>query len=106
MRALLVLCLLLVSLPAMAQKPADDPSFRLHNDGAAPITELFATPSGRANWGRSRLDGTPIEPRGERLIRLPRDGDCVYDLRVVFAGGHTLTRRGTNLCRVGELHAP
>jgi hypothetical protein len=106
MRALLALCLLLVSLPAFAQKPADDPSFRLRNDGQAPIVELFATPSGFANWGRSRLDGHPIEPGATRLIRLPRGANCVYDLEVVFAGGRKLTRRGTNLCHVTELHAP
>ena len=91
---------------ALAEKPPDDPSFRLRDDGPAAIVELFATPAGRANWGRSRLDGKPIEPGQTRLIHLPRDGDCVYDLQVVFADGRKLTRRGANLCHVAELHAP
>lgn len=106
MRSVLALCLLLVSLPAFAQKPPDDPSFKLRNDGQAPIVELFATPAGRGNWGRSRLNGNAMPPGSVRLIPLPRDGNCIYDLQVVFAGGRTLTRRGTNLCRVTELRAP
>ena len=106
MRAWLAFCLVLVSLPAFAGKPPDDPSFRLRNDGRAPIVELFATPAGRPNWGRSRLDGHPIEPGTARLIRLPRDGNCIYDLQAVFAGRRRLTRRGANLCRVTQLHVP
>ncbi len=106
MRALLALCLVLVSLPAFAQKRANDASFELRNDGQAPIVALFATPAGFANWGRSRLAGQPIAPGAGRMIRLPRDGNCIYDLQVVFAGGRRLTRRGTNLCHVTQLRAP
>jgi len=86
-------------------KPADDPSFRLVNRGEQPIAELFATPAGTGTWGSNRLDQGPLAPRAAQLFRLPR-GECSYDLRVVFAGGRALERKGANLCRLAELPVP
>ena len=87
-------------------KPADDPSFRLVNRGQQPIAELFATPAGTGNWGRNRLDQGPLAPAGTQMLRLPRGGECVYDLRVVFADRRALERKGANLCRVSDLPVP
>lgn len=87
-------------------KPADDPSFRLVNRGEVAIAELFATPAGTGNWGRNRLDQGQLAPKEARLFRLPRGGECSYDLRVVFAGGRALERKGANLCRITDLPVP
>ncbi|MCC6718369.1 MAG: trypsin-like peptidase domain-containing protein [Acetobacteraceae bacterium] len=95
--------------PATAQpggKPADDPSFRLVNRGQQPVAELFATPAGAGTWGRNRLDQGPLAPQAAHVLRLPRGGACVYDLRVVFADRRALERRGANLCRVTDLPVP
>lgn len=87
-------------------KPADDPSFRLVNRGQQPIAELFATPAGSGSWGRNRLDQGPLAPQGTQLFRLPRGGECSYDLRVVFADRRALERKGANLCRITDLPVP
>ena len=87
-------------------KPADDPSFRLVNRGDVAIAELFATPAGTGSWGRNRLDQGKLAPKEARLFRLPRGGECSYDLRVVFEGGRALERKGANLCRITDLPVP
>jgi len=91
---------------AAGGKPADDPSFRLVNRGQQPIAELFATPAGTGSWGRNRLDQGPLAPAGAQVMRLPRGGECVYDLRVVFADRRALERKGANLCRIADLPVP
>jgi hypothetical protein len=88
-----------------AGKPADDPSFRLVNRGQQPIAELFATPAGNGNWGKNRLDSGALAPSAAQVFRLPR-GQCVYDLKVVFADRRQMERKGANLCRVTDLPVP
>ena len=87
-------------------KPADDPSFRLVNRGQQPIAELFASPAGTGSWGRNRLESGPLAPTSAQLFRLPRGGECPYDLRVVFADRRARERKGTNLCRTTDLPVP
>lgn len=87
-------------------KQASDPSFRLINRGDTAIAELFATPAGMTNWGQNRLPDGPLPQAAERMVRIPRSGDCLFDLRVVFDGGKALVKRRTNLCRTTELAVP
>jgi len=87
-------------------KPADDPSFRLFNRAAVPVTEVYATPAGLGNWGQNRLANEKLAPDNTRLFALPRDGNCIYDLRVVFADKRSMERKRTNLCRIAELPVP
>lgn len=84
----------------------DDPSFHLVNRGAAPITELYATPAGRKNWGQNRLGSTPVPPGASRTVRIAKTGDCYFDLRVVFAGGKSLTQRHADLCKITDVPVP
>jgi hypothetical protein len=87
-------------------KPADDPSFRLFNRAAVPVTEVYATPTGLGNWGQNRLGATPLPPDNTHLFVLPRDGNCIYDLKVVFADKRAKEQKRKNLCRVAELPVP
>ncbi len=87
-------------------KPADDPSFRLFNRAAVPLTEVYATPAGLGNWGQNRLSKEPLPPDNKRLFALPRDGNCIYDLKVVFADKRSKEQKRVNLCRVAELPVP
>ena len=89
----------------MAGKPADDPSFRLVNRGQQAIAEFFATPAGTGTWGQNRLDSGALAPSAAQAFRLPR-GQCVYDLKVVFADRRTMERKGANLCRLADLPVP
>ena len=86
-----------------AGKPAGDPSFRLLNHAAQPVTELFATPAGDGRWGQNRLD-SPLPPQAKRDISIQKQPNtCLYDLRVVFADHTARERHRTDLCRISEL---
>jgi len=79
-----------------------NPSFWLVNASRRTIRELYASPSSQQNWGPDRL-GTGVVGGGDRFaVRLP-EGDCIYDVRVVWADGRPEDRRRLNLCDVIEL---
>ena len=104
MRRLLPAALLvLAALPAWAQ---DNPSFNVVNRTGAPIKEVFASPAGVANWGRNRLAAAAVPPGANAPIRLPADGNCIYDVRVVYANGQSDERRGVNTCGLDNLIFP
>ena len=104
MRRLLPAALLaLAALPAWAQ---DNPSFNVVNRTSVPMREAFASPAGIANWGRNRLAAVAVPPGGNAPIRLPADGNCIYDVRVVYANGQSDERRGVNTCSVDNLIFP
>ena len=94
------------AMDAATGKPADDASVRLFNRAAVAVTEFYATPAGLGNWGQNRLGNTPLPPDNKQRVELARDGNCIYDLRVVFADKHTMERKRANLCRVAELPVP
>jgi hypothetical protein len=87
-------------------KPADDASFRLFNRAAVPVTEVYATPSGLGNWGQNRLGATPLPPDTTHSFALPRDGNCIFDIKVVFADKRAKEQKRVNLCRVAQLPVP
>ena len=87
---------------AMAQ--TGDPSFNLVNRSSRVIYEAYASPSSDSNWGPDRL-GQNVIPAGRSfVIRLPQ-GECIYDVRVVYdrQGGPAEERRNINLCNMTEL---
>lgn len=91
---------------ASTSKPADDPSFRLLNRSGKPIAELFAAPAGLGNWGGNRIGAAPLQTGQTRIIPIPRQGTCSFDLRVVFADHTAKEKRGADLCRITELPVP
>ena len=88
-----------------AQAPADDPSFRLVNRGRAEVQSLYVSPSSEQNWGEDRLGDDTVSGGGTRVIRMP-PGQCIYDVRAVFANGQSSERRKLNLCSLTELRVP
>ncbi|MBR0683540.1 hypothetical protein GXW74_23850 [Roseomonas eburnea] len=91
-------------LAAQAQAQTGDPSFNLVNRSGRVIYEAYASPSSDSNWGADRL-GQNIVPAGRSfVIRLPQ-GECIYDVRVVYdrQGGPAEERRNINLCNLTEL---
>jgi hypothetical protein len=96
-RVSLAACLALaLAAPAMA----DDPSFNLVNRARVAVTTLFVTPAGDANWGQDRLRGHPIAPGGSFLVHRRADGNCIMDIRAVFADGKAEERKAINTCNL------
>ena len=104
MRVWVLLLALLCPGSAMAQ--ADNPSVNLVNRSRQAITELYATPASTDRWGQDRLARFLVPPGQTFPLRLPADGECVYDLRVVYADGKPEERRRVNTCEVDQVVFP
>lgn len=103
--ALLAAVLLPLPGPAAAQQ-AQNPSFNLVNRSRQVIERAYASPAGRTDWGRDRLGDDQVAPGDRYAIRLPADGNCIYDVRVEYANGQSDERRGINTCNVEEVAFP
>ena len=97
---------ILLCLASGAAQAADNPSFNVVNRTRSEIMELYATPSGLTTWGKDRLGDNTVPPTENRPVRLPADGNCVYDIKVVFASGQSDERRGVNTCVVDHVFFP
>jgi hypothetical protein len=87
---------------AAAQAPRGNPSFWIVNNSRRTMRELYAAPSSQGSWGPDRF-GTGVLAGGDRFaVRLP-EGECLYDVRVVWVDGRIEDRRRINLCEVIEL---
>lgn len=87
-----------------AQAQMGDPSFNLVNRSSRVIYEAYASPASDSNWGQDRL-GQNVVPAGRNFVmRLPQ-GECIYDIRVVYdrQGGPAEERRNINLCNLNEV---
>jgi serine protease Do len=79
-----------------------DPSFELVNASPSTITQIYASLSRARNWGPDRL-GTDVLGAGRRFqVTLP-NGDCVWDIAVVYADDRREEKLSQNLCNVTEL---
>ncbi len=87
--------------PAAAQ--SNDPSFRVVNRTSEVVQEVYASPSTQQNWGQDRLGADMIQPGASYIVRLPADGNCVYDLRFVYTGGRSEERRNLNTCNLTDV---
>ena len=103
-RSLVLAIVLTAAVPAVALAQGN-PSFNVINKSGMAIRELFATPAGDANFGRSRLNGRAIPAGGAQVIRLPAGTNCIYDIRITFAGGRNEDHRAVNTCRGTDLIA-
>jgi hypothetical protein len=87
--------------PAAAQ--SNDPSFRVVNRTPDVVQEVYASPSTQQNWGQDRLGADVVRPGASHIVRLPADGNCVYDLRFVYQGGRSEERRNLNTCNLTDV---
>ncbi len=88
---------------AFAQAAAPNPSFNLVNKSAQPIRELYVSPSGHSNFGQNRLPNGPIAPGARFAVRLLADGNCVFDVRAVYADGTHEDRRTLDTCTADDV---
>ena len=100
-RLLFVAWLALPSSAAFADNP--NPSFYLVNRSNQPINQVYVSPAASTGWGRDQLGDNTIEPGANVPIRLHADGNCIFDLRIVFEDGRSEERRGVNTCNVDNI---
>ena len=82
-----------------------DPSFRLTNRSGTTLNELYVSSARDSAWGPDRLGRNVLPGRSQMIVRLPM-GQCVNDIRVVYANGQALERRGVNTCALTDLAFP
>jgi hypothetical protein len=87
--------------PIAAQ--SNDPSFRVVNRTSSVVEEVYASPSVQQHWGQDRLGAGVIQPGASHIVRLPIDGNCVYDIRFVYQGGRSEERRNLNTCDLTDV---
>jgi hypothetical protein len=85
--------------PALAQ--TTDPSFRLNNRSGVTINEVYVSSSQVSNWGQDQLGANVLAPGRTLTIRLP-NGQCINDIKMVFANGRTLERMRVNTCNITD----
>ena len=101
--ALPVLGLAMLGLPGPGLAQSNDPSFRVVNNTAKVINEVYASVPNQQDWGHDRLGSEVIAPGGRQIIRLPQDGTCVYDIRIVYQNAGAEERRALNTCGLVDL---
>ena len=92
-------------MPAFAQQPSNNPDFRLNNRGQQAINELYVSSSADANWGQDRLGVNILPPNQSFSVVLPA-GQCMNDIRVIWADGRNQERRQVNTCNLTDVNFP
>jgi hypothetical protein len=82
--------------------PSADPSFRVANAGGRVIREVYVSAANDSGWGQDRLGRDVLQP-GQRLIVSLPPGQCVNDVRVVYADGQAQERRQVNTCALTDM---
>ena len=103
-RRLTLAALLGLALPAIAQQ-SNNPDFRLNNRGAQAINEIYVSSSADQNWGQDRL-GVNILPPGQSFMVVLPAGQCMNDVRVIWADGQNVERRQVNTCDITDMNFP
>jgi hypothetical protein len=80
-----------------------NPNFRLVNRTGRIITEVYVSSSQVQTWGADRLGRDVLGAGQSMIVTLPRDGTCVFDIRVVYNDGTATERRRVNTCTITEV---
>lgn len=80
---------------------ACDTSFRVVNNSAATVTQLYFSSSSRSGWGVDQL-GTSVLPPG-RFVNYRAASPGAYDFRVVWNTGQSAELRGIDICRASQI---
>jgi hypothetical protein len=88
-----------------APAQTNDPSFRLTNNASVTINEIYVSSSATNSWGADRLGDRTLGSGSSYTIRLPA-GQCVNDIRVVYANGQATERRRVNTCSLTDIVFP
>jgi hypothetical protein len=89
----------------LAEAQTNDPSFRLTNNSPNVINEIYVSSSAVNDWGPDRLGDRTLTSGAAYVIRLPA-GQCMNDIRVVYANGQANERRQVNTCNLTDIAFP
>ena len=87
-----------------SSRQAGNPSFRFVNQGGMVINEVYVSLSTDQNWGPDRLGQNVLAPGASVDIRLPQGRTCTVDIKVVYADGRNVERRGVETCSIEQLN--
>lgn len=87
--------------PAPQAAGTTNPSFNLVNHGRQAMREAYVSSVRDTNWGEQRLQ-RPMPPGAHLPVRLSV-GDCMNDIRVVWADGRAEERRQVDTCRITNM---
>ena len=87
--------------PAQASATAD-PDFYVANRSQKVIGELFVSSAQAPNWGDDLIPGV-LRPGQRFQVKLPRNGECIYDVRVIYEDKSVEERRKQDVCRIEEM---
>jgi hypothetical protein len=87
-----------------SSRQAGNPSFRFANQGGQVINELYVSLSTDQNWGQDRLGQNTLPPGSYVDVRLPAGRTCTVDVKVVYANGRSVERRGVETCSIEQLN--
>lgn len=79
-----------------------DPSIALVNRTGQVIVEAYASLTSDSDWGDDRL-GQSVLRAGQRFVLALPNGDCLWDLRMVYDNDRAEEKRDLNLCQVSEV---
>ena len=103
-RAVTLFLLAMVFAPGLAQAQSKNPSFNLVNKARRRSREVYATHAGHGELGRrAGLPARPSNPAPAFAVRLREDGNCIYDIRVVFTDGKTEDRKRLDTCKLDDV---
>ncbi|WP_431280869.1 hypothetical protein ACQW02_15785 [Humitalea sp. 24SJ18S-53] len=90
---------------AQAAGPTGNPSFNVINRTGQIIRELYVSASSRTDWGPDILGTEVLQVGAHFEVRLP-EGECLYDVRIVFQNGANTERRSVNTCDIANMMFP
>ena len=103
LKFLAALALVGLALPAAAQ--TNNPDFRVNNRGQQAINEIYVSASAVSSWGNDRLGVNILAPGASFNVSLPA-GQCVNDIRIIWADGTNVERRQVNTCNITDMNFP
>lgn len=77
---------LVVTVQCLAQAPIDV-GVKVSNVSSAAVVRVYAKPDGLPSW--TPVQGAGIAARSTKLVKIPSETNCQYDLRFVFTGGRS-----------------
>lgn len=81
-----------------APDPAQNSAVVVVNRSQLPIEQINISSSRVSEWGENHLGTQVVAPNDRFTVRIQRDGQCDYDVRVQYRGGREERRMRQNIC--------